>query len=235
MKEKRIAIGHEFYKEFVKNNFYYVDKTILIEELFDQGGKVNLFTRPRRFGKTLALTMLQTFFEQETDREGNIIDNSRYFDGTKIAHAGQQYMQHQGQYPVIFMTLKSAKQPTFEMAKEALIDEIWSEYTRHDYILKSDCLSAQEREQFLQVYNKKATDKMYATSLQFLSTCLSKYHGQDCILLMDEYDVPLENADFKGFYDEMIDFIHSLFESALKTNQHLNFDLGEKKEGRRTV
>ena len=78
MKEKRIAIGHEFYKEFVKNNFYYVDKTILIEELFDQGGKVNLFTRPRRFGKTLALTMLQTFFEQETDREGNITDRTAF-------------------------------------------------------------------------------------------------------------------------------------------------------------
>lgn len=85
MKKKRIAIGHEFYKCFIDDNYYYVDKTILIKELFDKGAMVNLFTRPRRFGKTLALTMLKTFFEQESDRDGNVIDNSRYFDGTKIA------------------------------------------------------------------------------------------------------------------------------------------------------
>lgn len=219
--KKRIAIGHEFYKRFVDDNYYYVDKTHLIKDIFDKGGTVNLFTRPRRFGKTLALTMLKTFFEKEIDRDGNVIDNSRYFEGTKIAAAGEEYMQHMGQYPVIFLTLKSAKQPNFEMAKEALIDEIRSEYSRHLYVLESNRLEEKDKEQFRQIYEKKASDKAYATALQFLSTCLQKYHNKDCIILMDEYDVPLENAHFGGFYDEMIAFIRSLFESSLKTNTHL--------------
>jgi len=223
MGNKPVAIGIEDYKEIVDKGYYYIDKTLLIEEILTKGGKVNLFTRPRRFGKTLALSMLKTFFEQETDAEGTVIDNSRYFASTKIAGAGDAYMAHMGQYPVISMSLKSAKQPDFDMAYTMLVDEISSEYKRHRYVLKSDTLLEDECSKYEKIMLLKASRAEYATALKFLSGCLEKYHGKNAIILIDEYDVPLENAYFSGFYDEMIVFIRSLFESALKTNESLEF------------
>ena len=110
---KKIGIGYEFFKDFTKEKMYYVDKTMLIKELVDKGGKTTLFTRPRRFGKTLALSMIRTFFELEYDRNGNVVDNSRYFEGMKIMDAGDEILGMMGQYPVINMSLKSAKQCDF--------------------------------------------------------------------------------------------------------------------------
>ena len=125
MESKRpLPIGVDSYKKIIDKPYYYVDKTLLIKDLLDKGGEVNLFTRPRRFGKTLALTMLQSFFEKEIDHNGAIVGKGKYFQNTKVAGAGEFYMQHMGQYPVIFLTLKSAKQPTFEMAYTSLTDEI---------------------------------------------------------------------------------------------------------------
>ena len=115
---KKIGIGYENYKEFIDNDMYYIDKTLLIRDIIEQGGKVTLFTRPRRFGKTLALSMLETFFELEYDSDGNVIDNSRYFAGKKIMDASREILDKMGKYPVINLTLKSAKQPSF---KEAFI------------------------------------------------------------------------------------------------------------------
>ena len=123
-RKKRIPVGIEFYKRMIEKDYYYVDKTLLIKDILDQGGQVTLFTRPRRFGKTLALTMLRTFFEAEIDRDGELKDNSHYFAGTKIMAAGEEYTDHMGQYPVIFLSLKSAKQPTFELAYEMLKRQI---------------------------------------------------------------------------------------------------------------
>ena len=111
---KKIGIGYEKYKEFVDDNLYYVDKTLLIRDIIEKGGKVTLFTRPRRFGKTLALSMLRTFFEKEYDYDGNIVDNRRYFEGKKIMEAGDGILSRLGRYPVLFLTLKSAKQPTLK-------------------------------------------------------------------------------------------------------------------------
>lgn len=221
--QKKIPIGIEMYKKIIDSNYYYVDKTLLIRDLLEQTGEVTLFTRPRRFGKTLTLSMLQTFFEKEIDAEGNVVDNSGYFTGKKIMDAGEAYTKQQGQFPVIFLSLKSAKQPNFDMAYKSLLEEIQKEYERHRYILRSESLPDELKERYLTVLKMTADEITYAKSLEFLSRCLKIYHNQKVILLLDEYDVPLENAYINGFYDEMIAFIRSLFESALKTNENLEF------------
>lgn len=223
MIRKPLSIGVEDYKKIIDRPFYYVDKTLMIKEILDKGGAINLFTRPRRFGKTLALSMIKTFFEVNTDENGTVIDNSHYFDGMKIMQTGEEYVGKMGRYPVISMSLKSAKQPDFDMAYECLIAEISREYDRHAYVLKGDALRENQKEQYNRIMDKMASRAEYATSLKFLSECLKKYHGRNVIILLDEYDVPLESAYFRGFYEKMIDFIRSLFESALKTNDNLEF------------
>lgn len=223
MEKKPIAIGIEDYKRIVDKPYYYIDKTLLIKEILDRGGAVNLFTRPRRFGKTLALSMIKTFFEQDMDIQGNVTDNRKYFDGMKIRKAGEDYTKHMGQYPVISLSLKSAKQPDFDMAYKSLLDEIAKEYERHRYVLTGDALLSSGKEKYIRIMEGKAGRAEYASALKFLSDCLKKYHERNVIILIDEYDVPLENAYFSEFYDEMITFIRSLFESALKTNDSLEF------------
>lgn len=221
--KKPLSIGVDNYKEMIDKSYYYVDKTLLIKEILDKRGKVNLFTRPRRFGKTLALSMLRAFFEQERKQDGQYMDNGRYFEGKKIMKAGEYYTRCMGTYPVISLSLKSAKQPDFEMAYSCLIEEISREYDRHRYVLEGTAISAADKEKFRMVWGRKAQAADYATALEFLSFCLEKYHGMRAIILIDEYDVPLENAYFENFYPKMIKFIRSLFESALKTNESLEF------------
>ncbi|MBQ5849487.1 MAG: AAA family ATPase, partial [Lachnospiraceae bacterium] len=203
--------------------YYYIDKTLFIKDLIDNGGAVNVFTRPRRFGKTLALSMIKTYFEKEIDLQGNVIDNSHYFAGKNILEAGEKYTAHMGEYPVISLSLKSAKQPNFQMAYDSLIDKIMVEYKRHSYILNEQVLTAEDVEKYREILSGKAPNIVYAESLKFLSDCLKTYHKKGVIIIIDEYDVPLENSYFRGFYNEMIDFIRSLFESALKTNDSLEF------------
>ena len=239
---KKLGIGYENYKEFIDGNMYYVDKTLLIRDILDKGGKVTLFTRPRRFGKTLALSMLRTFFEAEYDREGNAIDKSRYFEGMKIMDAGGEVLAKMGQYPVIKLSLKSAKQPDFYGAFMKLREEIIDEFSRHYYLSSSANISEETKKDFLELLKGKSiwSEKerkfssneeksegfreevsKYATALKTLSTCLKLHHGKNVVVLLDEYDVPLENAYYSGFYTEMVGFIRSLFESVLKTNDAL--------------
>ncbi len=220
---KPIPIGVEFYKQMISEEYYYIDKTLLIRDLLVQKNTVTLFTRPRRFGKTLAQSMLKTFFEKEILPDGTVADNSVYFQGKKIMEAGEEYTKHIGQYPVIFLSLKSAKQPTYEMAYKILQQNIAKEFIRHSYILNSEALLPVQKICFNSFIEQKAEPPDYATSIQFLSECLEKYHKQKVIILVDEYDVPLENAYFNGFYDEMVSFMRSFFESALKTNESLKF------------
>ncbi len=220
---KPLPIGKEFYKKIIDDGCYYVDKTLFIKDLLLSGSEVTLITRPRRFGKTLALTTVQTFFEKEILSDGTIADNSRYFEGKKIMSAGEEYTCHIGQYPVIFLSLKSAKQPDFKTAYGSLIREIIREFERHRYVLNSDFISDEEKNVYTSIIGRKAGTEDYAGSLKILSECLEKYHHKKVIILLDEYDVPLENAYFSDFYSEMVGFIRSLFESALKTNNSLKF------------
>ena len=218
-----IPIGVEFYKTMISEGYYYIDKTLLIRDLLSHKNTATLFTRPRRFGKTLAQSMLKTFFEKEILPDGTVADNSVYFKGKKIMEAGEEYTKHMGQYPVIFLSLKSAKQPTYEMAYKSLINGIQKEYIRHCYALEGETLLPVQKKYYNSIMENTAEPSLYATAIQFLSECLEKYHNQKTIILLDEYDVPLENAYFNGFYDKMVSFIRSLFESALKTNDSLKF------------
>lgn len=221
--KKAVPIGYEDIKEIIDKNLYYIDKTMMIRELLDSGAKVSLFTRPRRFGKTLNLSMVRRFFEKEIDSGWEQIDNSYLFDGLEISSCGERYLRHQQQYPVISLSLKSAKQPTFDMAYQSIIDEMVKEFDRHRYILDRDVLQAEDSRLFERFLRKEAEPIEYAKGLEFLSKCLAVYHGKNAIILIDEYDVPLENAYFEEFYEEMIQFIRSVFESALKSNRALEF------------
>jgi len=223
MDYKPLPIGIDDFKKLITRGYYFVDKTMLIKELLDKKGDVNLFTRPRRFGKTLNMSILQCFFEDARDDNGNKIDNKYLFDGLNIMQTDVCHLSYMGQYPVINLSLKSGKQPDFEMAQDSLIDEIQQEYYRHGYILKNNALSPAIKEKYELIMTGKAKKIEYAKSLEFLSQCLEKYYGKKCIILIDEYDVPLEHAFIKGFYEEMLGFIRSLFEYALKTNTSLEF------------
>ncbi len=218
-----IPIGVEFYKTMISEGYYYIDKTLLIRDLLSHKNTATLFTRPRRFGKTLAQSMLKTFFEKEILPDGTVADNSVYFKGKKIMETGEEYTKHMGQYPVIFLSLKSAKQPTYEMAYKSLINGIQKEYIRHCYVLEGEPLLPVQKKCYNSIMENTAEPSLYVTAIQFLSECLEKYHNQKTIILLDEYDVPLENAYFNGFYNKMVSFIRSLFESALKTNDSLKF------------
>lgn len=218
MKFKPLPIGVDNFEMLITRGYYFVDKTLLIKDLLDNKAAVNLFTRPRRFGKTLNMSMLQYFFENSEK------DNSYLFKNLNIMKAGEKYISHMGKYPVINLSLKSAKQPNFELALKCIKNELVDEFRRHDYILKSDKLS-KEKEEYERIESKDFGEELYVTALKFLSQCLEKYHGKKVIILIDEYDVPLENAFFEGFYDPMIAFIRSLFESALKTNSSLEFSV----------
>lgn len=214
---KPLPIGIDDFKKLINENYYYVDKTLLIKELLDNKGEVNLFTRPRRFGKTLNMSMLQYFFEKTEE------DNSYLFNGLKIMDESKKYLDYMGKYPVINLSLKSAKQPTFEMSYKKIREAISDEFKRYSEVLNGNVLFEDEKEDFTNIMLQKADLSTYNTSLKLLSKCLKRYYKQNVIILIDEYDVPLENAFFEGFYDEMVKFLRSLFESALKTNPSLEF------------
>ena len=216
MKFKPLPIGIDNFEMILTRGYYFIDKTLLIKDLIDNKASVNLFTRPRRFGKTLNMSMLQYFFENSSK------DNSYLFEGLNIMKTGERYTSHMGQYPVINLSLKSGQQPTFELAYIAIRRRIAEEYERHEYILEDKGLE-HKKERYLKILKEQGEEGDYADSLYFLCECLEKYHDQKVIILIDEYDVPLQNSFFKGFYDRMIDFIRSLFESALKTNPFLEF------------
>ncbi len=214
---KPLPIGVDNFETLITKDYYFVDKTLFIRDLLDMKGEVNLFTRPRRFGKTLNMSMLRYFFEMDEDNRG-------LFAGTKIMSAGEEYLKWMGQFPVISLSLKSMKQPTWELSFEMLKQAVGEEYERHWKTVEADRrISEAKRERYLRICDLKGTEADYAYALKFLSECLYACTGRKSIILIDEYDVPLENAYFAGFYDQMIALIRSLFESALKTNENLEF------------
>ncbi len=213
---KPLPIGIDNFRKLREGNYYYIDKTFFIKELLDMKGEVNLFTRPRRFGKTLNMSMLRCFLDIE--QKGA----SELFAGTKIMNEETQYLDHMGNYPVIMLTLKSMKQATYDNAFYCLKEEISREYKVHDQILEKLNYNT-DKEKFLRFIERTAEPEEYLGALKFLSECLCQVYGRKVVILIDEYDVPLENAYFQGFYDKMAALIRSLFETALKTNESLEF------------
>ena len=220
---KKLPIGIENFEEFFSEDFYYVDKTLFIKELLQNWGKVNLFTRPRRFGKTLNMSMLKCFFEIGRD--------PALFDGLKIAQKKSLCEKYMGRFPVISISLKSVDGLNFESASVALRTVIGNEAGRFRFLKDSEKLSMEEKEAYVRLIKIGSgesglyamTEGMAATSLQTLSQLLEKHYGQKVILLIDEYDVPLDKAFQAGYYDEMVRLIRNLLGNALKTNDSLYF------------
>lgn len=221
MQKKPLPIGIDDFDKLIRNNYYYVDKTLFIKELLDKKGEVNLFTRPRRFGKTLNQSMVRFFFENTGSAKENE-SNKSLFEGLQIMSQGDRYTHEMCSYPVISLSLKSSKQPDWELAYGCLKEVIAGEYVRHRGVIISLDTSEQKR-RYEDIMNLRGSRQDFITSVQFLSNCLYQHWRKKVIILIDEYDVPLENSYFAGFYDEMIGFIRSVFESALKTNPCLEF------------
>lgn len=215
----KLPIGIENFKEIRTQGFYYVDKTGLIVELLHNWGKVNLFTRPRRFGKTLNMSMLKSFFEIGCDRT--------LFDGLAIAKETELCDEYMGKFPVISMSLKGVSGRTFAVARAMLCSKVAEEALRFGFLLQSDRLSETEKMQYRSLIARddtgfSITDADLMNSLRTLSILLQKHYGQKVIILVDEYDVPLDKAMQGNYYDDMVDLIRNLLSEALKTNDSLH-------------
>lgn len=218
--KKRIPIGYEDFKKIIDGQFYYVDKTMFIYDLLHDGGQNNLITRPRRFGKTLNFSMLRYFFDI-TEK-----DNAYLFDGLKISEYYDEIGMYRNTHPVITLSLKCAKQGNYKDALYSICNEIQRQFTKYSFIADSERISAKDNENFKILLNSNEySEPVFKEAVKLLSECLKQYYGVNTIILIDEYDVPLEDAYFSGYYDEMVTFIRSLFGSALKTNPALEFSV----------
>ena len=212
---KKLPIGIENFEEMRREDFYYVDKSHVIEQLLTQWGKVNLFTRPRRFGKSLNMSMLQSFFEIGKDKT--------LFDGLRISDNQELCEKYQGKFPVVSVSLKGINGATYEEARRFLIKIINEEARRLSVLSDSTELDETDHELLTQLKKKEMTNDSLVYSIRELTELLEKHYGSKVIVLIDEYDVPLAKANENGYYDEMVLLIRNLFENALKTNSSLKF------------
>ena len=212
---KKLPIGIENFEEIRREDFYYVDKSHVIEQLLTQWGKVNLFTRPRRFGKSLNMSMLQSFFEIGKDKT--------LFDGLRISDNQELCEKYQGKFPVVSVSLKGINGATYEEARRFLIKTINEEARRLSVLSDSTELDETDHELLTQLKKKEMTNDSLVYSIRELTELLEKHYGSKVIVLIDEYDVPLAKANENGYYDEMVLLIRNLFENALKTNSSLKF------------
>ncbi len=215
-----LPIGIEEFNEIRNGKFYYIDKTGLIEQLLGQWGKVNLFTRPRRFGKTLNMSMLRYFFEIGTDKA--------LFDGLSISENAELCREYMGKFPVIFLSFKDVEGLTFEQARYSLAEKIAKEAKRFRFLLESDRLEADEKDHYRAIIAQNGgqftmNERILPSSLQILSELLQKHYGKKTIILIDEYDVPLDKAFQNGYYKEFVALIRGVLGQALKTNEALQF------------
>lgn len=208
-----LPVGTTNYKKICEDS-YYVDKTLLIKEILDEKVNVALFTRPRRFGKTLNMDMLRTFFEKTAE------DTGRYFQDKKIWQQGEKYTNHQGQYPVIFLSLKDIKARKWQYAFDALKYIISVEYMRHSELKRSSELEEADIELYNRIVKNQASYMEYVFSLQALSRMLHQHHKQAPVIIIDEYDTPIQEGFVNGYYDDAVEFIRSFFSAALKDNPH---------------
>ena len=217
-KRLKLPVGIENFEEIRRNQYYYIDKTKLIEQLFDSLGKVSLFTRPRRFGKTLNMSMLKSFFEIGTD--------TSLFDGLYISENKELCEQHQGQYPVIFLSLKDVEGLSFSEAKRKCIQLIKREAERFYDLKNSERLLDIDKKNYCRLLDMTVQEEdsdIVSSSMKMLSALLYKHYGKKTVILIDEYDVPLDKAFQHGYYKEMVHFIRGLLGEALKTNDSLSF------------
>ena len=214
MRKKAVPVGIEDFKELIQDEYYYVDKTLLIDEMLMNKSKVTLFTRPRRFGKTLNMSMLRYFFDVK-DKE----ENKKLFENLKIYDS--EYMSEQGKYPVIFVSLKDLKEDTWEECLESIKDIMYKIFNEYSFLRKK--LNIVEKRQFDKIWEITGNERNFKTSLLDLSNYLNKYYGEKVIILIDEYDAPIINAFDKGYYNEAINFFQTFYSSALKTNNSLKY------------
>lgn len=211
-----LPVGISDYR-LASSQYYYVDKTMMIKEFLDERPMVSLFTRPRRFGKTLNMDMIRTFFEK-TDE-----DTSIYFRDKKIWACGKKYRDYQGKYPVIFITFKDVKRDTWEETYDQISKILRQEFERHSELLESNRCSQYEKSYFKAVLEETADSTDIMMSLQRLSQMLDEHYGIAPIIIIDEYDTPIQQGHMRGFYDEVILFMRNLFSGGLKDNRHLSY------------
>lgn len=211
-----LPIGISNFIETVEH-YYYVDKTLMIRDILDARPKVSLFTRPRRFGKTLNMDMVRTFFEKTGK------DTSVYFKDKNIWACGERYTSHQGQYPVIFMTFKDVKFSSWEDTLNEIKQVIKNEFSRHSELQTSDKLSSFEKDYYDGILTDRLPESNWTSALGMLSQCLNKHHGKAPIIIIDEYDTPIQQGHLRGFYDEIILFMRNFFSAGVKDNPNLSF------------
>ena len=216
MRKKAVPVGIEDFKELIQDEYYYVDKTLLIDEMLMNKSKVTLFTRPRRFGKTLNMSMLKYFFDVK-DKE----ENKKLFENLKVSDS--EYMSEQGKYPVIFVSLKDLKEDTWEECLESIKDIMYKIFNEYSFLREK--LNIVEKRQFDKIWEITGNERNFKTSLLDLSNYLNKYYGEKVIILIDEYDAPIINAFDKGYYNEAINFFQTFYSSALKTNNSLKYGI----------
>lgn len=215
MERKKLPVGIDDFGKLRREDFYYIDKTGLIRDLLNNWGEVNLFTRPRRFGKTLNMSMLKNFFEIGADKS--------LFDDLEISKETSLCETYMGKFPVVFVSLKGVDGLTFANARDMLWEIIRKEVRRLQYLLQDDCLSQMDKESFISLMTAEASEVVIQKSLSLLTELLYKYYNQKVILLIDEYDVPLDKAFQHSYYNEMVSLIRGLFGQAMKTNEFLQF------------
>ncbi len=214
MRKKAVPVGIEDFERIIREDYYYVDKTLLIEELLINRAPVTLFTRPRRFGKTLNMSMIKYFFDVKNKEE-----NKKLFENLKIYNS--EYMSEQGKYPVIFISLKDLKEDTWEECIESIKDIMHKIFNEYSFLREK--LNVVEKRQFDKIWEITGNERNFKTSLLDLSNYLNKYYGEKAIILIDEYDAPIINAFDKGYYNEAINFFQTFYSSALKTNNSLKY------------
>ena len=215
-KKKSLPIGIADYVR-AQTEYYYVDKTLLIKDFLDQKPLVSLFTRPRRFGKTLNMDMLRVFFEISDE------DTGRYFTDKKIWQCGEEYRAYQGKFPVIFLTFKDVKFATWENTIDKISALLQEEYDRHKEVMHGDQLASYEKEYFTRILNKTASEVELSAALEKLSKMLTKYYGTAPIIIIDEYDTPIQEGYSKDFYEKIVGFMRNFFSGAFKDNKNLSY------------
>ena len=213
---KQILTGAESFQELIERDYFYVDKTLFIKELLENGGKVTLITRPRRFGKTMNMSMLESFFDVNANGKA-------LFEGLKIMEYRDIADKYMNMYPVVFLSLKNVEESTYKNSIVSIKELVSDIYRHFRYLYESEKLDEQQKDIFYFLLNGNSTESRLHSALKFLTECLYTYHGKQAIVLIDEYDAPLSNALMEGYYDEMLKFMRGFLGSVFKTNRYLEF------------